>query len=165
MDSKRFKENSGMIAAITVAFSAAFLFGGLARAILVALCLGSVWLFLKILNRRLFSVFPKHGGLPHDNIPKRLWRVFIEVLLQYRVVRDRPVVGILHAAVVWGFLAFAWVSARHLLLGLRGLSRATGMRSWYGTFVAVWALAVLLAMIGLSFRRFVQDRNPWENSL
>jgi Fe-S oxidoreductase len=160
MDSKRFKENSGMIAAMALAFCAAFVFGGLARAILVALCLGSVWLFLKTLNRRLFSVFPKHGDLPHDNIPKRLWRVFMEVLLQYRVVRDRPVVGILHAAVVWGFLAFAWVSVQHFLLGLRGLSRATVTRSWYGAFVAVWAFAVLVAMIGLSFRRFVLRPKP-----
>jgi Fe-S oxidoreductase len=57
--------------------------------------------------------------------------------------------------VLWGFLAFAWVSANHLLLGLRGLSKATEARTWYGTFVAVWAVAVLVAMIGLSFRRFV----------
>jgi Fe-S oxidoreductase len=155
MDLKRSKEERAMIAAITLVFGAAFLFGGLARAIFIALCLASGWLFLKTLNRRLFSVFPKHGDLPHDHIPRRLWRVFVEVILQYRVVRDRPVVGILHAAVVWGFLAFAWASAQHFLLGLRGLSKATGTRTWYGAFVAVWALAVLLAMLGLSFRRFV----------
>jgi Fe-S oxidoreductase len=160
MDLKRFKEDPGIIVTIPVACCVAFLFGGLARAIFVALCVASLWLFLKTLNRRLFLVFPPHGDLPHDNIPKRLWRVFIEVLLQYRVVRDRPVVGILHAAVLWGFLVFAWVSAQHLLLGLRGLSRATAARSWYGTFAAVWALAVLVAMIGLSFRRFVLRPKP-----
>src|SRR5208337_4652238 len=120
---KRFKEYSWMMVTSTLAFCAAFLFGGLSQAIFIALCIASVWLFLKTLNRRLFSVFPKYGDLPHDNIPKRLWRVFVEVVLQYRVVRDRPIVGILHAAVVWGFLAFAWVSAQHLLLGLRGLSK------------------------------------------
>jgi len=155
MDLRRIKGNVAMVVTITVAFCAAFLFAGLTRAIFIALCIASVWLFLKTVNRRLFSVFPKHGDLPHDNIPKRLWRVFVEVILQYRVVRDRPIVGILHAAVVWGFLAFAWVSAQHFLLGLRGLSKATGTRGWYGMFVAVWAFAVLVAMIGLSFRRFV----------
>jgi Fe-S oxidoreductase len=160
MELYRTKEDVVMVTTIIVVFCAAFLLGGLARAIFVALCLGSVWLFLKTLHRRLFSVFPKHGDLPHDNIPKRLWRVFIEVLLQYRVVRDRPVVGILHAVVMWGFIAFAWVSAQHFLLGLRGLSRATGTRSGYGAFVAVWALAVLLAMLGLSFRRFVLRPKP-----
>jgi Fe-S oxidoreductase len=160
MDVKRFKSNANMIVTVTVAFCAALFFGGLERAIFIALCLASVWLFLRTLNRRLFSIFPKHGDLPHDNIPKRLWRVFVEVILQYRVVRDRPLVGILHAAVLWGFLAFAWVSAQHFLLGLRGLSRATETRSWYGAFVAAWALAVLVAMIGLSFRRFVLRPKP-----
>ena len=149
-----------MMVTLTVVFCAAYFLGGLERAIFIALCLASVWLFLKTLNRRLFSIFPKHGDLPHDHIAKRLWRVFIEVILQYRVVRDRPLVGILHAAVLWGFFAFAAVSAQHLLLGLRGLSKATETRSWYGAFVAAWALAVLLAMLGLSFRRFVLRPKP-----
>jgi Fe-S oxidoreductase len=160
MDLQAFKEDSVMIVSVVVAFSAAFLLGGPARAIFIALCLASLWLFLKIVKRRLIWVFAAHGDLPHDHIPRRLWRVFVEVILQYRVVRDRPVVGILHAAVVWGFLAFGWVSAQHFLLGLRGLSRATESRSWYGAFVAVWALAVLVAMIGLSFRRFVLRPKP-----
>ena len=81
-----------MIAILTLAVGATFPFGGLTRAIFVALAVGSVWLFLKTLNRRLFSVFPRQGDLPLDNIPKRLGRVFVEVILQYRVVRDRPIV-------------------------------------------------------------------------
>ncbi|MBZ5668967.1 MAG: 4Fe-4S dicluster domain-containing protein [Acidobacteriia bacterium] len=155
MDLKRIKEDTWMIALLALVVCAAFLLGGLARAIFIALSVGSIWLFFRTVNRRLFSVFPKHGDLPHDHIPKRLWRVFVEVILQYRVVRDRPVVGILHAAVLWGFFAFAWASAEHLQWGLRGLEKATEARTWYGTFVATWALAVLVAMIGLSFRRFV----------
>jgi len=139
---------------------AAFLFDGLGQAIFVAICLASVWIFLRIVKRRLRAVLAAHGDLPHDHIPKRLWRVFIEVLLQYRVVRDRPIAGILHAFVLWGFLAFAWVSAQHMLLGLRGLSKAAETRTWYGAFVAVWAVAVLTAMIGLSFRRFVLRPKP-----
>jgi Fe-S oxidoreductase len=160
MDFKRIKEDSWMIALLALAASAAFIFGGLARAIFVAVSVGSMWLFFRTVNRRLFSVFPKHGDLPHDHIPKRLLRVFVEVILQYRVVRDRPVVGILHAAVLWGFFAFAWASAEHLQWGLRGLEKATETRTWYGTFVAAWALAVLVAMIGLSFRRFVLRPKP-----
>ena len=88
MDLERYKEYSLMTVTITLAFCAAFLLGGLSRAIFVELSIASVWLFLKTLNRRIFSVFPKHGDLPHDNIPKRLWRVFVEVVLQYRVVRE-----------------------------------------------------------------------------
>ena len=149
-----------MMATVAAPLCAAFLFDGLARAIFIAICLASIWIFVKIVKRRLHSVVAAPGDLPHDHIPKRLWRVFKEVILQYRVVRDRPVVGILHAFVLWGFLAFAWVSAQHMLLGLRGLSNATEERSWYNAFVAVWAVAVLVAMIGLSFRRFVLRPKP-----
>ena len=159
-NSKRFKPTLWIIPAIALAFLVALVLGGLSRAIFIALSLASVLLFLKTLDRRLFSVFPKHGDLPLDHIPRRLWRVFVEVLLQYRTIRDRPIVGILHAFVVWGFLAFACISAQHMLLGLRGLSTATEPRSWYGAFVAVWAVAVLVSMIGLSFRRFVLRPKP-----
>ncbi len=134
---------------------AAYFLGGVTQAVFLVVALTGIWLFFRTVNRRLFSVFPRHGDLPFDHIPRRLWRVFVEVILQYRVVRDRPVVGIMHAAVLWGFLAFGWVSAKHMLLGLRGLDAATGERTWYGAVVAVFALAVLAAMIGLSFRRFV----------
>jgi Fe-S oxidoreductase len=144
-----------MIAAIAVLASAVFAFGGLSRAIFIVLSAGSVWLFLRIVDRRLSSVFDRRADLPFDDIPRRLWRVFVEVFLQYRVVRDRPFVGVLHAAVVWGFLAFAWVSAEHLSLGLRGLESAPLSHGWYGAFAAAWAFAVMAGMAGLSFRRFV----------
>jgi Fe-S oxidoreductase len=138
-------------AAIVVAV---FSLGGLARAIFVALCFAAVWLFLNTLDRRLSSIWTRRNDIAFDDLPKRVWRVFVEVLLQYRVVRDRPVVGILHAAVLWGFLAFAWVSAEHLSLGIRGLDMAMPSDSWYATFAAVWAVAVIIGMAGLSFRRF-----------
>lgn len=115
----------------------------------------SVWLFWNTLNRRLFVWFPKPWELPKIGIGRALRRVLLEVLLQYRVVRDRPVAGILHALVLWGFLAFAWASLEHLWLGVRGLEHAGPAHGWYGAFVAVWALAVLAAIIGLAFRRFV----------
>jgi len=155
MKSTQFKSTLGIIAVVTLAFAAALFGADLARAILLALCLTSLWLFWKTVERRLFSLFPKHGELPLDHLPRRLGRVFVEVILQYRVLRDRPVVGLLHAVVLWGFLAFAWVSGQHFLRGFRGLSRAVEAPSWYGAFVAAWAVAVLVAMIGLSFRRFV----------
>ena len=149
-----------MIFPATLVCCTAFLTDYLQRALLVALCAVSVWLFWKTLDRRLFSLLPKHGALPFDHLPQRLWRVFLEVVLQFRVVRDRALAGLLHAFVVWGFFAFAWVSAQHFLRGLRGLETATEARSWYGAFVALWAVAVLAAMIGLSFRRFVLRPKP-----
>jgi len=141
--------------AVTAISSAVYFIGGFSRAVFVFLCLAAIWLFLDTIDRRLSSVWARRKDISLEDLPKRLWRVFVEVLLQYRVVRDRPVVGILHAAVVWGFLAFAWVSAEHLSLGIRGLDKATPSESWYGVFAAVWAVAVIVGMAGLSFRRFI----------
>src|ERR1700682_4553299 len=149
MRSKGTKEDLWTIALIAIAFGVVVPFGGLSRAIFCTLCLVSVWLFLATVNRRLSSVLTRDWDLQLDNIPKRLWRVFVEVILQYRVVRDRPLVGILHAAVVWGFLAFAWVTAEHLRLGLLGLENATPVHGWYGAFAAAWAFAVIAGMAGL----------------
>src|SRR6266404_4879858 len=153
--SRETKEGFWMIAMIAIAFGVVVPLGGLSRAIFCALCLGAIWLFLATVNQRLSSVFTRHWDVQLDRIPQRLWRVFVEVILQYRVVRDRPLVGILHAAVVWGFLVFAWVSAEHLLLGLLGLENVSPTHAWYGAFAAVWAFAVIMGMLGLSFRRFV----------
>src|ERR1700730_4338508 len=149
------KEEYWMMATIAIAFGVVVPFGGLSRAAFDALCIGSVWLFLASVNRRLSSIFTRRWDVSLDNIPKRLLRVFVEVLLQYRVVRDRPLVGILHAAVVWGFLVFAWVSAEHLWLGLRGLENAASATSWYVAVAAAGAFAVIGGMAGLTFRRFV----------
>src|SRR6267143_194001 len=152
---KRTKEEYWMMATIAIAFIVVAPFGGLSRAAFDALSIGSVWLFLATVNRRLSSIFARRWDVQLDRIPQRLWRVFVEVILQYRVVRDRPFVGILHAAVVWGFLAFAWVSAEHLSLGVRGLENAMPAHSWYGAFAAAWAFAVIVGMAGLTFRRFI----------
>jgi Fe-S oxidoreductase len=149
------KQDYWAIAMVAIAFGVVIAFGGLSRAAFCAVCLGSVWLFLATVNRRLSSVLTRRWDVHLDHIPKRIWRVFVEVILQYRVVRDRPLVGILHAAVLWGFLVFAWVSAEHLKLGLLGLENAEPSDSWYAAFAAVWAFAVIVGMAGLSFRRFV----------
>lgn len=125
------------------------------QVIFLAVSAASVWLFYSSLNQRLLSRFPKPWNIPPGPIGKRLWRTFAEVILQSRVIRDRPVAGIFHALVLWGFFAFAWVSLKHLSLGIRGLEYADESLGWYGGFAAAWAIVVLAGIVALSFRRFV----------
>ena len=40
-----------------------------------------------------------------------------EVLLQSKVIRERPLPGIAHAFVFWGFCAFALVTLNHFAQG------------------------------------------------
>ena len=125
------------------------------RAVFLAVAIAAVWLFYKTVDRRLFAHFPRPWVLPPGPLGKRLWRTFSEVFLQSRVIRDRPAAGIFHALVFWGFLAFAWVSAKHLALGVLGFDRAEPSAGFYDAFAGVWAIAVLLGIGALTFRRFI----------
>ena len=115
----------------------------------------SVGYFFWVLGKRLGSIWAARPRLSVDHPGRRLWRAFAEVMLQTRVIRERPVAGFLHGLVMWGFFAFAWVSIEHLSLGLFGLKQARADQSWYGAFAALWASAVIVGIVGLAFRRFV----------
>ena len=56
-----------------------------------------------------FSLFP---------IGKRVWDFFWEVICQAKVIRERPLPGLAHAFVFWGFCAFALVTLNHVAVGL-----------------------------------------------
>src|SRR5690242_17050011 len=127
----------------------------LSRLVFVLLLVASLWDFSRTVYRRLHHKIQPTPPLQFDHFTARIWRVFSEVFLQSRVIRDRPVAGMLHALVMWGFFAFAWVSIRHLWLGFVGIDSATPHESWYGDFAAIWAVAVLIGIGGLAFRRFV----------
>jgi Fe-S oxidoreductase len=80
-----------------------------------------------------------------------------EVLCQGKVIRERPLPGVAHAFVFWGFLAFALVSLNHLAAGLRlaFLPPASLVGRFYFTFAAAWALLVAVSIVGLTIRRFI----------
>jgi len=89
-----------------------------------------------------------------------------EVMLQGKVIEQRPLPGLAHAFVYWGFLAFALITLNHLAtaFGLAFLSRDSGFGAFYFWFVAVWALAVAVSISGLFVRRFVV-RPRWLGSV
>ena len=80
-----------------------------------------------------------------------------EVMLQGKVIRERPLPGWAHAFVFWGFCAFALVTLNHIAagFGFPFLSRESGFGKAYFAFVAVWAVAVAVSIAGLAIRRFV----------
>ena len=95
-----------------------------------------------------FEIFPLWG---------RVRQFLLEVVGQTKVIRQRPLPGLAHAFVLWGFCAFAPITVNHIAAGFGAgfLSRADAFGRFYFGFVAVWAALVAVSIAGLFVRRFV----------
>jgi Fe-S oxidoreductase len=78
-------------------------------------------------------------------------------MLQGKVIRDRPLPGIAHAFVFWGFCSFVLVTLNHFLAGygLILIPRQSAFGRIYFGFVAIFAAAVAISIAGLAARRFI----------
>jgi Fe-S oxidoreductase len=85
-----------------------------------------------------------------------------EVLLQGKVIWQRPLAGLAHALVFWGFCVFALITTNHFGegVGLHWLSPQGGFGRFYFGFAAVFAVVVAVSISGLAFRRFVIRPKP-----
>src|SRR5579863_5065035 len=92
----------------------------------------------------------------------RIGRFIWEVMLQGKVIFDRPLPGLAHAFVFWGFCAFALVTVNHLAtgFGVTLIPRESPFGRIYFGFVAIFAIAVAAGITGLALRRFV-SRPIW----
>jgi len=99
----------------------------------------------------------KDVGFSIRPVGRRVLVFFWEVLCQAKVIRQRPLPGMAHAFVFWGFLAFALVSLNHLVtaFGLGFLQRVGAVGTFYFGFAGVWAVLVAVSIAGLFWRRFV----------
>jgi Fe-S oxidoreductase len=104
----------------------------------------------------------KDVGFKLAPVGRRVWVFFWEVLCQAKVIKQRPLPGVAHAFVFWGFLAFALVSLNHMATGMRlgFLQHAGYVGTFYFVFAAVWALLVAISIAGLFWRRFI-TRPQW----
>jgi Fe-S oxidoreductase len=125
--------------------------------LLLLLCASAALFFFRLapILRNIFTARTDLGWSLRP-ISKRVWDFTTEVLFQSKVIRERPLPGIAHAFVFWGFLAFALVSLNHLATGLRlgFLSPVSLIGRFYFTFAAMWALLVAVSIFGLFVRRF-----------
>jgi len=144
--------------------------GKLLLAVLIAASLG-------VFAWRLWPIARNVWGSKQDTdfslrpVGRRAWKFFWEVLCQAKVIRQRPLPGLAHAFVFWGFLAFALVTMNHVAVGFghgflqyagalppqRATNAHWGPRfgTFYVAFAAVWALLVAVGISGLFVRRFL----------
>jgi Fe-S oxidoreductase len=109
----------------------------------------------RILNSR------KDPSFTLSHLGKRTWDFFWEVLCQAKVIRERPLPGLAHAFVFWGFCAFALVTLNHFAVGfgVGFLDPAGIFGRFYFYLAATFAAACAIGIFGLFIRRFfVQPR-------
>lgn len=95
-------------------------------------------------------------------VGRRMAEFVWEVMLQAKVIRERPLPGIAHAFVFWGFCAFALITVNHVAegFGFKVLSRDSVFGSFYFYFAAVFGISVAISILGLFVRRFLM-RPRW----
>ena len=132
----------------------------LLAALLAASLAGFWWRFGAVLSRIRsakpdadFSLFP---------LGPRIRELVWEVMLQAKVIRERPLPGLAHAFVFWGFCAFALVTLNHIAIGFG--SRFLTPGGFYFQLAAVFAVLVAVSISALFVRRFLL-RPKWLGEL
>jgi Fe-S oxidoreductase len=125
-------------------------------AILICLSAAGFWRRFRNVVRIIGAAKPDDDFDP-GSVFHRLWDFVSEVLLQAKVIRQRPLAGLAHALVFWGFCVFALVTINHIAsgFGVPVLSRAGGLGQFYFGFAAVFAVMVAVAITYLAARRFI----------
>jgi Fe-S oxidoreductase len=113
-----------------------------------------VGLFAAQVARRVQLIAAAPNTFSVDNVPLRVTRFLRDVVFQVRTIRERPLAGLMHAFVFWGFVAFALYTAVEFLYGL-GIADLTHTRWFEGYRVALtpFAVAVLVGIVYLLIRR------------
>src|SRR6187402_2015025 len=95
-------------------------------------------------------------GFRLDHLGGRFDRFFSEVIFQTRVIRERPVVGVAHLFVFWGFCAFGGFTAME---GLRGVGLIdithTPVARIYAWALVPFSIFVIAGMALLLVRRAI----------
>ena len=87
-------------------------------------------------------------------VGRRVWDFFWEVICQAKVIKERPIPGLLHAFVFWGFCAFGIVTLNHFAIGV-SLPLFSIHGNPIGWLAAAFAIVTAVSIAGLAIRRLV----------
>jgi len=124
--------------------------------ILAVLIVASAVLFWLPVQKRINCIKTTKGKLNFENAGRRLSRWFDEVVCQNTVIVQRPLAGLMHAFVFWGFIFFIPETLHHFAQGF-GISLLGhgAVHAVISAVVSVWAVLVVIGIVYLAFRRFV----------
>ena len=124
---------------------------------LVAFLSSGISFFLYQLLLRLKIVLKGKLDFSISDLPKRLLRVFDEVILHKKVASGkRKSAGILHAFVMYGFIFFGLITINHFLTAFHlDIFNETVRKNYFYFFGAPWAILCTTGILGLAYRRFI----------
>jgi Fe-S oxidoreductase len=110
--------------------------------------------FAAQVTRRVQLIAATPNTFSLDNLGFRTTRFVVDVLLQWRTIKERPFTGLMHAFVFWGFVAFGGYTVTEFLygLGIVDLTHA-GWFHAYRLVLTPFATAVLVGIVYLLIRR------------
>lgn len=129
-------------------------FSGPEQLVFIILLAACVWGFWRRFGRVVHKIQKLSRMRIFNSIPSgRAFGIsYGEVLLQGKVIRPRPLPGVAHAFVFWGFCAFALATLNHFATAFE-VSRSC--RASIFALAAVFAVLVAMSIAGLAVRRFV----------
>ncbi|RPG99662.1 MAG: (Fe-S)-binding protein [Candidatus Pelagibacter sp. TMED118] len=124
---------------------------------LIIFLLSGISFFLYHLLLRLKIVLKGKSDFSIDDLPKRIIRVFNEVILHKKVASgQRKSAGVLHALVMYGFIFFGLITINHFLTPFDLYIFNDSIRkNYFYFFGAPWAILCTAGILGLAYRRFV----------
>jgi Fe-S oxidoreductase len=119
-----------------------------------------VALFVTQIATRLRLILSAKNNFSIEGLGGRIARFVSEVVFQSKVIAGRPVAGVAHAFVFWGFVMFGGFTTALFLRGLAGPDSALDVTQepWfraYSLVVVPFAVAVLVGIVYLLVRRVV----------
>ena len=130
-------------------------FTSIEKSILAIAIIVTLISFLYEVWRRLRIVFKGRDSLPFDRFGARAWRVFKEVFLHEKVIKDRFWPGLMHALVFWGFIVFGLVTIDHFAIGFGHPIMNEQTHTYYSYIVIPFSILVLIGIGSLTYRRFI----------
>jgi len=127
--------------------------------LLLALLATASLLFWRRFGRVLTRIWQckRESGFALTGLPQRCWLFFWEIICQAKVIRGRPLPGLAHAFLLWGFGAFLVAEVDHLasLFGYAFLDTQSAAGLFYFWFVFLFALCCTVSIAGLAVRRYI----------
>ena len=132
------------------------IFNIIEQILLSALLLAAISSFTFELFKRYKIVMKGTGSFSFDNLPKRLYRVLVEFVLQKKVLSQRFWPGLMHALVFWGFMFFSIITIDHFVIGYNTHLFSHTFKYNYAQFFGIpWAIFVTIGILSLAYRRFI----------